>query len=329
MIEFKKEIETSQFYDPSEDELKDTSVEVRHDPLTGRTSRILEKPLPMKEGADMDKMEKGFCPFCPENIETVGARDNKVLNGEMMKEGEATLLSNISPYAEYSLVIPLTKTHYLQLDEFKKEHFVNAFQLVQEYLRKLTEMKSEVYPTIIMNYLKPAGSSLTHPHIQVMVTGTPFENQGRVLSSEERFYDENGTSYWEELVKEERNGERFIYETDGFTWMTPFAPLGLEHVRGVCLEDFIDLEDDYLKGMAQGIVNVLKGYHEMGKNSFNISVLMSPLEDDRNRTVVDLVARSNFDKYYWCDVFSLEKLFGEKSSNKTPEDVAGYMKDIF
>ncbi|MGM0404529.1 MAG: hypothetical protein ACQEQM_00100 [Thermoplasmatota archaeon] len=329
MIEFKKEVETSQFYDPSEDEFKDTSVEIRYDPLTGRTSRILEKPLPMEKGADMDKMEKGFCPFCPENIETVGARDCKVLEGEMMKEGEASLLSNISPYAEYSLVIPLTKTHYLRLDEFKKEHFLNAFKLVQRYLKKLTKIESDVFPTIIMNYLKPAGSTVTHPHIQVMVTGTPFENQDQILSSEERFYDENETSYWKELVKEEKNGERFISESDGFTWKTPFAPLGLEHVRGVCLEDFTDLENDYLEGMAQGIVNVLKGYYEMGKNSYNISVLMSPLGENRNRTVVDIVARSNFDKYYWCDVFSLEKLLGEKSSNKAPENIAEFMRGHF
>ncbi len=329
MIEFNKEVETSQYYDPSKDELKDTSVEIRHDPLTGRTSRILEKPLPLEEGADMDKIEKGFCPFCPENIETVGARDSKVLEGEMMEEGEATLLSNISPYAEYSLVIPLTKTHYLRLDEFKISHFRNAFKLVQRYLKKLTEIKSDVFPTIIMNYLKPAGSTVTHPHIQVMVTGTPFENQGDILSSEDRFFEDNGTSYWEQLVKEEKNGDRFISETHGFTWKTPFAPLGLEHVRGVCLQDFIDLDEEYLEGMARGIVNVLKGYKEMGRNSFNISVLMSPLGDARNRTVVDIVARSNFDKYYWCDVFSLEKLLGEKTSNKTPESIAKFMKNHF
>ncbi|MFW6141853.1 MAG: hypothetical protein ACOC53_04770 [Candidatus Saliniplasma sp.] len=329
MIEFKKDTEINQYYDPSEDKVKKTQIEIRYDPLTGRTSRILEKPLPMEKGADMSEIDRGFCPFCPGSIEDVGARDSKILDGEFMEEGESTLLSNISPYAEYSLVIPLTKTHYLPLTEFETEHFLDALKLIHRYLIRLSKKETGLYPTIIMNYLKPAGSSILHPHLQLMVTGNPFEQQERIFSAEDRFKKEYGVPYWAELVKQENDSDRSIAGKNGFTWLSPFAPLGLEHVRGIADKDFMDFDKKYFKGLSQGIVNVLNAYQEMGKNSFNMSINLSPLKDSRNRTIVDMVARSNFDKYYWCDVFSLEKLLGERYSNKNPENIAEYMKEFF
>lgn len=42
-----------------------------------------------------------------------------------------------------------------------------------------------------------------------------------------------------------------------------------------------------------------------------------------------IVARSNLDKFYWCDVSAISKLLDEAYSNKKPEDVAKYMKKFF
>lgn len=170
-MEFKVEKEVNEFFNPNEDRLEKVEIEIRHDPLTGKTSRIIEKPFPIAKDPDMSDVEKdGFCPLCPENIYDVGAREPRVLDKKLGEKGEAVLMANITPYAEYSLVCRLSQEHYLGLDEFQVHHFSDAFDLLVDYLEKVKEKGEIKYPSIIMNYLKPAGSSIVHPHMQMIIS---------------------------------------------------------------------------------------------------------------------------------------------------------------
>jgi hypothetical protein len=43
------------------------------------------------------------------------------------------------------------------------------------YLRRLSEVKPLIrFPAFVFNYLPPAGSSIFHPHMQVLVRDRPF-----------------------------------------------------------------------------------------------------------------------------------------------------------
>ncbi|MEF8874976.1 MAG: hypothetical protein V5A88_09970 [Candidatus Thermoplasmatota archaeon] len=328
MIEFEEDIEKSLFYDPSEEEEKQDEIAIRHDPLTGKSCRILDKPLPLSKDVDIeDEIKGGFCPFCPDRIYDIGARDSRVLNNELLENGEAVLLSNLNPYAEKSLVIRLNEEHYLPLESFREKHFTDAFELVLKYLERSS---AEGYPTVMMNYLKPAGSTIVHPHLQLLISDTPMDLQNRVIKAAQEYYEEHGSNYWSDLLEEERDGERYIGKIGGCEWKTPFAPKGLEHIQGISLRDLRSMDREDLQAVSLGIVETLEYYADLDLNSFNLSILISPKSNrERFATVIDLVARSSLDRYYWCDVFALSKLQDEPYSHKYPEDIAKEARSFF
>ncbi|MEF8835569.1 MAG: hypothetical protein V5A76_05385 [Candidatus Thermoplasmatota archaeon] len=331
MVEFRKEIEKATFYDPNDEAVKERKIEIRFDPLTGKTSRILDKPLDQNDEGDMSDVEKdGFCPFCPENLEKVGARDTKILLGEMLKQGEARLLANVTPYSEYSTVVRLTEEHHLSLNEFEERHFVDGLKLVIEYLKKMEDIEEKKFPAVIMNYLKPAGSSIVHPHMQLLFSESMMDYQRRLVSNAEEYFEEEEKSYWENLVKEERGGKRAIGKTGGNEWISAFAPRGFDHVKGINPTNLLDFDDDELSSFSEGITNVLQAYGEMGRNSFNFSIFIPTFRESRKfSTVIDMITRTNLDKFYRADDFAMPKLLDESYSNMKPEELAKKVRDYF
>lgn len=328
MIEFNEETEKNRFYDPSEEKEKQENIVIRHDPLTGKSCRILDKPLPISRDPDIkEEIEGDFCPFCPENIYDIGARENQVLNDELLEKGDAVLLSNITPYAEKSLVIRLTKEHYLPLESFQKQHFTDAFELVLKYLERAS---NDAHATVMMNYLKPAGSSIVHPHLQLLISQTPMNNQKRIIKTSQEYHKRDNSNYWRDLLEEEKGGKRHIGKVETCEWKTPFAPRGLEHIQGISLKSLHSMEKKDLQAISSGIVNTLKYYADLNLNSFNLSIWTVPKSDTGCfATLVDIVARSSLDRYYWCDVFALTKLLEEPYSNKYPKDIAKKAKFFF
>ena len=326
IINFKKEKELSEFYSPKEASIEEVEVEIRYGPLTGKTSRIIEKPFPIAEDPDMSDVEKdGFCPICPENIYDVGARDPRILDKKLGEKGEAVLMANITPYAKYSLVCRLTEEHYLELDEFEVHHFSDAFDLLADYLKRLKGEVENKFPSIIMNYLKPAGSSIVHPHVQMLVSDVPNDYYRRRYENGKRFYEENGESYWKALVR--KDDQRRIGNTGDIDWLAAFSPQGFEHVKGVFDGDFLEIDT---QDISKGIVNILETYKELNFNSFNISIFIPPLDYEKGfATVIDMVTRSNLDKFYWSDVSSIGKLQDEPLTNRRPEELVSDYQDKF
>jgi len=328
MIEFRKDSEVAKFYDPSEKEVKESEIEIRTDPLTGKTSRILSKPLSKTGEEDTSDVEKdGFCPFCPENMMKVGARDTKVLSGEMLERGEAALLGNVTPYSEYSIIIRLTEEHYLSLEEFEEKHFADGFKLIMEYLENVEDMEENKFPAVIMNYLKPAGSSVVHPHMQLLVSGKMMDYQRRLISKSREYFEEEGNSYWSDLLKEERDGERFIGKDGETEWISAFAPRGFNHVKGINTKNFLDFDEEDIADFSEGITKVLKAYSKMGCTSFNFSIFIPAFaEKEKFATVIDMITRTNLDKFYRADDFAMPKLWDEPYCNKTPEELGEEIK---
>ncbi len=328
MIEFRKDSEVAKFYDPSDQEVKKSEIEIRTDPLTGKTSRILDKPLDQTGEGDMSDVEKkGFCPFCPENMNKVGARDTKILSGEMLERGEAALLGNVTPYSEYSIILRLTEKHYLPLKEFEKKHFTDGFKLIKEYLEKVEDIKENKFPTVIMNYLKPAGSSIVHPHMQLLLSGKMMDYQRRLISRARDYFEKEGNSYWHDLLEEEQKGKRFIGKVGEIEWVSAFAPRGFNHVKGINTKSFLDFDDEGISDLSKGITKVLKAYSEMECNSFNFSFFIPAFAEKRKfATVIDMITRTNLDKFYRTDDFAMPKLLDEPYCNRKPEELAKKVK---
>ncbi len=327
-MEFRKEVEVAKVLVGGK--VEDSVVEIRYDPLTLQTSRIVKKSLSIKSEGFEEEIEntKSWCPFCNERIEEIAARDPEIMRGELWKKGEAILFSNIVPYSRYSLVLRLSDQHFLNLSEFTEKHFFDGFKLIQDYLGKLPEGK--LYITIGMNYLKSAGSSIMHPHIQVVISESSTDYFARMDWSSLEFMESNGKDFWVALLEKERGGERYIGSTERTEWLAAFAPKGFFHFIGIPEErTFVDMSDDQLKGFASGIVKILKYYERKGLNAFNFAFFCADRLGEHFRTNFHIVARTPFGKFYWCDVFFSKVFHDESVTFFVPEDYARELKDIW
>lgn len=328
-MEFRKEFEKSKIQ--IGDKVEESIVEIRYDPLTLQTSRIVRKNIPVPAVGDFEEeitSSKNWCPFCNERVEDMAARDPEIMGGAIWRRGECLAFSNILPYSRYSLILRITEGHYLPLSEFKQSHFFDAFKLIQEFLNKLPNQK--FYVSIGMNYLKSAGSSVMHPHIQLIVSETSTDFFARLEWSAYEFMELNGKDYWSALVEEEKGGDRYIGRTTKTEWLAAFAPKGFMHFMGIPEEmDFALMSDDQLLGFSEGITKILKFYESRGFNAFNFTFFCGDRLGNHFRTNFHIVARTPFSRYYWNDVF-FSKLFHDESITFfCPEDYAGELRGVW
>jgi galactose-1-phosphate uridylyltransferase len=175
-----------------------------------------------------------------------------------------------------------------------------------------------------MNYLKPAGSSIMHPHIQTLISETSTDYFARMDWSALEFYEEKKKDYWIYLTEKEREiGERFAGRTEKTEWVSAFAPKGFYHFIGIPEErEFLSMTDEQLDGICDGLIRILRFYRDRGFNSFNISIFLADRLGEHFRTNINILARTPFDRYYWCDVYFPKMLHDETISYLVPEEYA-------
>ncbi len=84
-----------------------------------------------------------------------------------------------------------------------------------------------------VNYLFPSGGSLPHPHAQVFLDPIPTTMMRFQFEAGEKYWRENGGSYWEDLVAAERErNERFVWDIESTAWSSRFRANRFQ--RGVC-----------------------------------------------------------------------------------------------
>ena len=143
----------------------------------------------------------------------------------------------------------------------------------------------------------------------------------------------NGSCFWVDLVTEEmKRGERFIWRDNSLVWMAPFAPIGFNEVRAVLLNrtTLLQLSTDDVQTLASGISRVLAWYHSIGYNSFNLAIYSGELGKDRaDRVNLAMITRTAMTPFYRSDSMYLERLHWEAALDRTPEDVAGDLRQYF
>ncbi|MCS7119099.1 MAG: hypothetical protein RMH75_03395 [Archaeoglobaceae archaeon] len=328
-MEFRKEVEVAKVLVGGK--VDESFVEVRYDPLTLQTSRVVRKSLSIAkfEGFEEEiESTRSWCPFCEERINNLVARDPEIMEGEIWKRGECRAFSNLVPYARYSLVLRISEKHFLRLSEFKESQFFDAFKLIQEYLRRLPEEK--VFVTIGMNYLKSAGSSIMHPHIQLIASENSPDYFARLDWSSLEFMESHGKDFWTALVEREKGRERYVGRTEKTDWLSAFAPKGFMHFIGVPEErEFAEMSEEQLMGFSKGIIKILRYYEIKGFNAFNFSFFCADKLNRHFRTNFHIIARTPFGKYYWCDVFFPKILQDESVVFYIPEESARELREIW
>ena len=346
MVEFKKIVKQTKILSPLKNFEEETlTFEYRTDPLTGRNTTVIKGMLNYVDKfltSDAEMLQglvektRTTCPFCPESVRAKTPMFPKEFLAEgRIFEGEAVVVPNLLGHAERSVLAVLGREHHLQLKDFTSGLLFDGFKGGVHYLNRLSEVDASArFPVFVFNYLTPAGSSIFHPHMQILVRDRPFYLVDLLLEKSKAYHEKHGSSYWRDLVAAEKNGERYVSEVNGVEWLVPFAPLrGLNEVQAVVKgkSSFKELSDAEWSGLAEGITRVLKFYHSQGYTSFNIILMSGPLDEHLDYYDVNLriVSRPGVQPFSFTDSWAVPYLLWDGEAVEEPERFAEKLKTFF
>lgn len=312
-------------------ELVRAEIDVRVDPLTAHTSRILPNrglmPPSDFDLAAFARDNQENCPFCPERIERLTPRLAPAIHPEgRIVQGEAVLFPNLHAYAAHSCVsVYSPRLHYLPLGQITEPLMADNLSTQVQYTEAVMAADPHArWASINANHMLPSGSSLFHPHLQGIVDSTPTTIQRQLAQvPAERFADY--------LDTERSSGERFLSDTGRVQWLVSFAPIAPAELRGFVsgVSSPAELDDDLIAELAHGLTNSLNGYADMGYESFNLAIYGAPPATAGYPLNLRIACRSNLRPYYRSDSTFLERLHWEGAVDLAPEDVADRIRDRF
>jgi galactose-1-phosphate uridylyltransferase len=313
-------------------------VEVRKDPLLGDTS-VYNPYLKDKAKAFFGENDPGLierlveesaktCIFCGDSVRQKTARyPDDIVPGGRIEVGEAVLFANLFSIATYHPVIALSKAHFLKLSEFSSRMLSDGFRAAKLFLRDIYQREATIaFSTVNANYLLPAGASLVHPHLQMLVGDIPYSYHARLLNASGEYLAKNGTEYFADLITEEkRAGERYIAQQGGWHWIASFSPTGSNEIMGIheSESDLAKLTERDLRDLSDGISNVLALFESLGHLSFNYSFYSAKGGETVGfHCMIKIVNRQNLYPNYRNDDYFLQKLLQSELILNLPEDLA-------
>ncbi len=316
------------------------TLEVRRDPLTGRSARlahfgaITAKPLDFNHYRRPDVI--GHCPFCGPGREaqTPSFPADIVPEGRLAR-GEALLVPNLFPYDAHSTVCILTRDHVVPMDALTPSILADGFQLGLELWRRLRRCVSDpAFPLMGWNYMPPSGGGLVHPHQQYFLTAHPGNRYREELAASEAFHHRHGRDYWSTLIHMETGtGERFLGATGPWSWISAFAPEGvLGEIQGILpgawsLEYF---DEEALPPLIEGLGRCFRYFEDAGIHSFNAALFLGPAGQSHFAAHLRLVPRTFLNlRDLAPDVNFLKVLLDEPISVVRPEDLAAQARPFF
>jgi len=339
MISFERAVKHARILNPLKGFEEDAiTFEYREDPLTGRNTTVIrgmlgyiDKFLVSDEKLlnSLAKKTRINCPFCPERVK----EKTPMFTQDFYKEGrifvgDAVVIPNLLGHAERSALVVISRQHHLKLKDFTAKLIFGAFKAGLAYIRRLSEVEPSIrFPVFILNYLPPAGSSIFHPHMQVLARDIPFYFVDLLLKKSEAYYQSNKSDYWQELVSKEKSGKRYLFEKNGVEWLVPFAPLrGLNEAQAIVKgkSNLLELNNDEWLGLAEGISRILQFYSERGYTSFNAILLSGPLGEHLGyfRVNLRIMSRPGIQALSFTDAWAVPYLLWDGEAVEEPEALA-------
>ncbi|MCW3490918.1 hypothetical protein [Dethiobacter alkaliphilus] len=340
-IHFRRERISADLLDPRIGFARTThdNMEFRYDPLTGRSTRLAHigaiRPQKLHYD-DYNGENKGYCPFCPPQMEQATSIFPKELIPEgRLVRGDTTLIANIAPYDTYSGLVVLSEKHVLTIEDMTVNLLRDAFGLAAEFMERVKK-HDPLIPYYFMgwNYMPPSGGGLVHAHIQVFGSRDPGNVFFSDLHALSRYKKETGHHFWPDyLAEEQKRGERYLAQIGELHWFVPFAPLGFmgdvmailprpctpAHFREELLDDFV-----------AGLSRLFTFYKDKGVYSFNASIHFSPDRNSEYPLVVRFSPRTFLNKkYYPPDANFFHIMLQQPVCVVWPEETAELIRPYF
>ncbi|MDQ4005347.1 MAG: galactose-1-phosphate uridylyltransferase, partial [Actinomycetota bacterium] len=182
-------------------------------------------------------------------------------------------------------------THSERLDEMDLDRLGSRVRLWRDRSREIAAEPWARAVSVFRNFGRKAGTSIEHPHSQIIATPvTPPELRRRVDVAE-RYWDEYGRSVYADLLEGELDrGLRLVAVRDDFAAIAPFASrfpfetwiLPRDHTAS-----FTQLADGQIPGLAGLLRDVLRGLRDAaGDPDLNLAIRSAPVGDEGKRSYV-------------------------------------------
>lgn len=324
-VEFRVERSIVEILDPGHGfRPRRSEVEVRWDPLTGHTSRLIPPSQLIPPGtidlAQLARETEPSCPFCAGRVERLTPRLPPDICPEgRIRSGEALLFPNLLPYARYASVSVYSPArHLLPLQDMTARLVTDNLRAQVAWGRAVVARDPEAsWASVNANFMPPSGSSLFHPHLQGNLHPVPTTVQRALVATPGDLVDDY-------LTAERREGRRWLGETGSVSWVAGFAPMGPAEIRAFVAgaASPVELSADQVDELGGGLATALRLYAELGFVSFNLALYGAPPGTPGYRLNLRLVARSNPAALYRSDVTYLERLHWEAAVDLAPEALA-------
>lgn len=199
-----------------------------------------------KEPAEPPPPYRADCPFCEGNESITPAEEwayrsgmpngpgwwvrtipNKFaalqMEGSMERKDEFGLFRRMDGVGKHEVIVeaPRHDASMALMSSQQVEEIVLMYRDRYLFLREDPRFK---YLTIFKNYGERAGTSLEHPHSQVVATPIVPAAVRHRLDVAMQYYDNTGKCiYCDVLIVEQKVGARIVYESDRFVAFHPFA----------------------------------------------------------------------------------------------------------
>jgi UDPglucose--hexose-1-phosphate uridylyltransferase len=321
------------------------TIDHRKDPLTQRDVIVLKERMDyVKRFIETDesfldelvKSTEAGCPFCPGSVLSKSPKFVPEIAPEgRIQVDEAVCFPSLFAHEDFNAIVVPTRSHGLQLNELSPTMFINAFKACLQYFERVRSCAPEAaFATVIVNFMPPAGSTIAHSHLQALASDIPLQSTKQLLDASKAYFEKNGVSYWADLIQtEKRLGQRYLGRIGSVDWLTPFAPMGLNEVQALLVEksSFSQLSSEDLEDLAEGLVGVLRFYHDIGVRSFNAVIYSGPLGQALGYFSVGLriVSRYGYKPRFVSDVWALQYLLGEQEVFGSPEETCIKLREYF
>jgi UDPglucose--hexose-1-phosphate uridylyltransferase len=338
-IEFKKYSRVTRFLDPSTGfQANERPTEIRVDPLTGQTARVLYFPIRMLTKPDLTEIvERSLqfgCPFCPQMLEMVTPKfPPEITEKERIKRGSAVIFPNMFPYDTHSAVAIFSEEHFKPLDSFEPELLRDGFCVSQEYLAASLQFSdnSSLFNSINWNYMPLAGGSIIHPHLQIIAGESGTNYHLAVLKASGEYTECNGSSYWLDLIEEESSrGERFLGKSGPISWITSFSPKGFIDFTAIFERagTIMDITESDWLDFSRGLCAAMKFLDSKGFYSFNMAIY-SGTGEDHFRTHAKMIPRTLLPPMDTSDINYFNTLHNEVLTIFKPEEICADARAFF
>ncbi len=337
-MEFRSVTRNALFYDPFNNFQKtERPTEIRIDPLSGRSSRIIYFPValpPPPDQSQLAEVTRQFCPFCrPAVFERTPRFPEDIVPEGRLIRGNTVVFPNAFPYDAHSAVAVVTEGHYVKMEAFELRELEDGILAGREYLGLINARHAAcAYLSVNMNYMPTAGGSILHPHIQLVAGDLPTNYQREHARLCLEYTKAHGTDYFTDLIGQEKGRqERFVFEDGNIAWLCSFAPMGITEFLAVFKDPgpITEATESVIAGFARGMAAVLKYLASINFASFNMSLYSAPTDSHAFPTHARIVPRTLLPPVGASDVNYFEMLHHEVLTIIRPEESARGARPFF